>query len=329
MPVEQPQFRKAKILDEGGTLAATSDVVCAHCGDTLAGLKIFRRAIGGDQRSFCCLGCAFIEEQLYLAQASNRDRAALTGALNAQAPGLNIPIANLTRAQVPVQGMVCAACALLIEHRLRRERGVLQALVDFGAARAYVAFDPALTSVTRIERLVERAGYRAGAREPGDEARARRVDLLRVLVAWLAMMQVMMLAVPTYLAAPGDISADIAQLLRIAQLVLAVPVLVFSALPLARAAVSQLRARAIGMDLPIVLGLGAAFGASLVATIRFDHDVRRAGARRALAAGARARRGPPAYRGRTARRADPGATPARVSRLDDDRGGTGRVACSR
>jgi Cu2+-exporting ATPase len=267
MPVE-PQVRKAKILDEGGTLAATSDVACAHCGDALAGLKIFRRLIGGEQRSYCCHGCAFIDEQLYLAQASNRDRAALTGALNARAPGVNVPVANLTRAQVPVQGMVCSACALLIEHQLRRERGVVQALVDFGASRAYLAFDPALTSLTRIERLIERVGYRAGAREPGDEAHARRVDLLRVLVAWLVMMQVMMLAVPAYISAPGDISPDIAQLLRIAQLVLTVPLLVFSAVPLVRAAVSQLRARAIGMDLPIVLGLGAAFGASLVAPLR-------------------------------------------------------------
>ena len=82
MPVEK-QVRKAKVPDEGGTLAATSDAACAHCGDPLAGLRIFRRPIGGEARAFCCLGCAFIEEQLYLAQASNRDRAALTGAISA------------------------------------------------------------------------------------------------------------------------------------------------------------------------------------------------------------------------------------------------------
>lgn len=272
MPVE-PQVRKARILDEGGTLATASDAVCAHCGDALAGLKIFRRLIGAELRPFCCLGCAFIEEQLYLAQASNRDRAALTGAIHAQAPGLKVPIANLTRAQMPVQGLVCSACALLIEHRLRRERGVVQAMVDFGAARLHVAFDPMLTSATRIERAIERAGYRAGAHDASDEARARRVDLLRVLVAWLVTLQVLMLAVPAYLAAPGDISPDIAQLLRIGQLVLTVPLLLFSALPLVRAAVSQVRARAVGMDVPIVLGLAVAFGASAVATVRAEGPV--------------------------------------------------------
>jgi len=272
MPVD-PQFRKAKILDDGGTLAATSDAVCAHCGDPLAGLKVFRRLIGGDQRSFCCLGCAFIAEQVYLAQASNRDRAALTGALTGRAPGLDIAPPNMARAQVPVQGMVCAACALLIEHRLRSEPGVAQAVVDFGASRAYVAYDPALTSITRLERVIERTGYRAGAREPGDDTRSRRVELLRLLVAWLVMMQVMMLAVPSYLASPGDIAPDLQQLLRVAQLVLTLPLLGFAALPLVRAAVSQVRARAIGMDLPIVIGLGVAFGASLVATVRAQGPV--------------------------------------------------------
>jgi Cu2+-exporting ATPase len=81
------------------------------------------------------------------------------------------------------------------------------------------------------------------------------------------MMQVMMLAVPAYVAKPGDIPADIEQLLRLAQLVLTVPVLLFSAVPILRGAWSQLRAGPIGMDLPIVLGLTAAFSASAWATL--------------------------------------------------------------
>jgi P-type Cu2+ transporter len=39
--------------------------------------------------------------------------------------------------------------------------------------------------------------------DPADERRAQRIELLRVLLAWLAMMQVMMLAVPSYLARAG------------------------------------------------------------------------------------------------------------------------------
>lgn len=267
MPAE-PQIRKAKIVDESGNLATAARGTCAHCGDSLAGLRIVTRPIGGESRHFCCLGCAFIAEQIYLAQASSRDREALESALLGRRPRAAEPAPHASHVQIPVHGMVCAACALLIEHKLRREPGVVQALVDFGARRAYVAFDPAVTTPARLERAIERAGYGAGARPQPVEAKARRLDLLRVLLAWLVMMQVMMLAVPGYLAAPGEIAPDIEQLLRVAQLVLTTPVLLFSAAPFVRAAASQLRTRTVGMDLPIVLGLGAAFAASAAATLR-------------------------------------------------------------
>jgi Cu2+-exporting ATPase len=256
-----PVIRKAK---QPGDAPASGAMACAHCGDSLSGLKVISRAIGGRQQDFCCLGCAFIAEQLHLARASDADRVALEASL-AQGPARR-EVPPGARVQVEVRGMVCAACALLIEHRLRRTDGVAGVHVDFTTQRAYVGFDPQRTDAAAIKRAIERAGYRtdAGSRS---EARAQRIDLLRVLIAWLMMMQVMMLAVPAYVAKAGDIPADIEQLLRLAQLVLTVPVMLFSAVPIVRGAWSQLRAGPIGMDLPIMLGLAAAFAASAWATI--------------------------------------------------------------
>jgi Cu2+-exporting ATPase len=257
-----PVIRKAQ--QPGTAVEAADAAVCAHCGDGLAGLKVVSRAIGGRRRDYCCLGCAFIAEQLHLARASDADRVALEASL-AQGPARR-EVPPGARAQIEVRGMVCAACALLIEHRLRRIAGVASAHVDFTVQRAYVGFDPQRVDAAQLKRTIERAGYRtdAGGRS---EARRQRVELLRVLIAWLMMMQVMMLAVPAYVAKPGDIPADIEQLLRVAQLVLTVPVVLFSAVPILRGAWSQLRAGPVGMDLPIVLGLSAAFAASAWATI--------------------------------------------------------------
>ena len=256
-----PVIRKSK---QPGDSPASGDAACAHCGDALAGLKIVSRTIGGRRQDYCCLGCAFIAEQLQLARASDADRVALEASL-AQGPARREVPAG-AHVQVEIRGMVCAACALLIEHRLRRTDGVASAHVDFAAQRAYVGFEPQRTDAAAIKRAIERAGYRTDVGAPS-EARRHRVELLRVLVAWLMMMQVMMLAVPAYVAKPGDIPADIEQLLRLAQLVLTMPVLLFSAVPILRGALSQLRAGPIGMDLPIVLGLSAAFAASTWATI--------------------------------------------------------------
>ncbi len=191
-----PVIRKSK---QPGDAPASGEAACAHCGDTLAGLKVISRAIGGRRRDFCCLGCAFIAEQLHLARASDADRVALEASL-AQGPARrDVPIG--TRAQIDIRGMVCAACALLIEHRLRRAAGVTGAHVDFAAQRAYVGFDPQRTDAGQIRRVIERAGYRTDVGGPG-EARRQRIELLRVLIAWLMMMQVMMLAVPASSCSP-------------------------------------------------------------------------------------------------------------------------------
>ncbi len=256
-----PVIRKAK---QPGAADGGPDASCAHCGDSLAGLRIVSRAIGGHKQDFCCLGCAFIAEQLHLARASDADRVALEASL-AQGPASR-EVSTAARAQIEIRGMVCAACALLIEHRLRRVPGVVAAHVDFTAQRAYLGFDPKRTDVAGLKREIERAGYRTDV-GASSEKRRHRVELLRVLLAWLMMMQVMMLAVPAYVAAPGDIPANIEQLLRVAQLVLTVPVMLFCAAPILRAATSQLRAGPIGMDLPILLGLSAAFVASAWNTI--------------------------------------------------------------
>lgn len=257
--------------DARAPAAARAGDTCAHCGDPLAGTRVVEKRIGGALQRYCCLGCAFIAEQLALVRAAHDDVAALEPAANQpRFDGADAsPGAKPARTvELIVGGMVCSACALLLEHRLRREPGVARATVDFGSRRARIAYDPARTDVEGLRAVFARAGYRAAtAVDPARERRAARIDLARVLVAWLAMMQVMMLALPAYVTNPGDIPPDIEQLLRLAQLVLTAPVLLFSATPLFRAAASQLRARFVGMDLPIALGLGAAAAASVWATV--------------------------------------------------------------
>jgi Cu2+-exporting ATPase len=278
-------YSASKPPADAGSPAASA---CAHCGDPLAGARVVQRRLGAQSLSFCCLGCAFIAEQMALAQAALRDVTALHGPAPAAGASVTAPSTgaeagadagadsgtarHVQTVDLVVDGMVCAACALLIEHRLTRQPGVLRVDVDFAARRARCAIDPQVAGAETLRTAIARCGYRAWAsREAGADAacerRAGRIELARVLLAWLAMMQVMMLALPAYVTSPGDVPADLEQLLRIAQLVLTAPVLLFSAAPLFRAAWSQWRARFVGMDLPIALGLAAAAAASVHATV--------------------------------------------------------------
>ena len=58
-----------------------------------------------------------------------------------------------------VTGMDCADCALKLQGALRRERGVSNAQVNFGAATLAVSYDSATTGLPSVFKAVQRLGY--------------------------------------------------------------------------------------------------------------------------------------------------------------------------
>ena len=175
-----------------------------------------------------------------------------------------------------IEGIHCAGCALTIERALAVLPGVREVDVNGSAATARVVWDADRGRPSHWLEALERAGYRG--LPAGDQLQAvprkqaQRVLLWRWLVAGFCMMQVMMYAVPAYIAQPGDMTPDVAALLRWAAWLLTLPVLLFSCRPLFASALRDLRHGRIGMDVPVSLGILIAFGASTVAT--FDpHSV--------------------------------------------------------
>ena len=183
--------------------------------------------------------------------------------------------------QLQLAGLYCSACAGVIEAALQAVPGVLQASVNASSARAEVRWDPACTQPSSLVQAVRQAGYDAAPdmAAPARELRTREARRAhwRLFVAGFSMMQVMMYATPAYVAAAGDIPADQLRLLQWASWLLTLPVLLFSAGPLFRGAWQSLKARRIGMDVPVVLGITVAFVASSGATFEpggvFGHEV--------------------------------------------------------
>ena len=79
-------------------------------------------------------------------------------------------------------------------------------------------------------------------------------------------MQVMMYAFPAYVS-QGELTAEADSLMRWASLILTAPVLIFACPPFFRGAWAELRARRLGLDTPIALGLAGGYIASAWATI--------------------------------------------------------------
>jgi len=180
-----------------------------------------------------------------------------------------------------LSGMYCAACAGIIEQALAGVDGVSAATVSAAGQRAAVRWDPQRTRPSLLVEAVRRAGYDAApdAAAPARELRRAegRKALWRLFVAAFCMMQVMMLATPSYVAGTGELEPDLAQLLNWSSWVLSLPVLLFAAAPFFEGMWHSLRLRRIGMDVPVAIGIAVIFIASTGATFDpggiFGHEV--------------------------------------------------------
>jgi Cu2+-exporting ATPase len=180
-----------------------------------------------------------------------------------------------------LSGMYCAACAGTIEQALHSVDGVQQATVSAAGQRAAVRWDPQRTRPSLLVEAIRRAGYDAAPDAAAPARELRRAEsrraLWRLFVAAFCMMQVMMLAAPSYVAGPGELEPDLAQLLNWSSWVLSLPVLLFSAVPFFSGLWHSLRTRRIGMDVPVALGIAVTFVASTGATFDpgglFGHEV--------------------------------------------------------
>lgn len=169
-----------------------------------------------------------------------------------------------------IEGMDCPACSLAVEDALRPLPGVYEVQVNGATATARVVWSPAAGRPSQWLHALQHAGY--GGLPAGDmldavpRMREQRALLWRWLVAGFCMMQVMMYAVPAYVAGPGEMTPDVEALLRWASWILTLPVLLFSSRPFFSSAWRDLRAGRIGMDVPVALGILIAFGASTAGT---------------------------------------------------------------
>ena len=266
---------------------------CYHCGLPVPANTDFLAAIDGDSRRMCCRGCQAVAQAIAANGLTDyyrhRDalpetpREALPGAL-LDAGAFDLPDVQESfvdriqgnagedqrEASLILEGITCAACVWLNEQHLARQPGVTGVSVNYATRRARVRWDERRIRLSQILLAIAAIGYRA---HPYDPARSeqlagkeRRAAQWRLFIAGFGMMQVMMYAVPVYLA-DGEMTPDIEQLMRWASLILTLPVILYSAAPFFRNAWRDLGLARAGMDVPVALGVGAAFLASGWATV--------------------------------------------------------------
>ncbi len=262
---------------------------CYHCGLPIAPGIDLSLEIAGQRQPMCCNGCLAVAESIVGNGLGDyyRHRDAMPESPREAMPALLKDLALFDHPEVQkpfvrqagehereaaliLEGITCAACVWLNESYIARQPGVISVNINYATRRAQVRWDERQIHLSQILEAVASIGYRA---HPYDVARSeqlaqkeRRAALWRVFVAGFGMMQVMMYALPAYIATEGSMTLDIVQLMRWASLALTLPVVTYSAAPFFVNAWRDIRLSRVGMDVPVAIGVGAAFLASLWAT---------------------------------------------------------------
>ncbi|MDY6965649.1 MAG: heavy metal translocating P-type ATPase [Halobacteriota archaeon] len=162
-----------------------------------------------------------------------------------------------------VGGMTCATCVKTIENALSKLKGISSVNVNLGAEKAYVTYNPRITTVSDMKNAILGAGYQYRGVE-GEETedlekevqeKDLRAKLTRVIIGFAVGFTLMAIM---YL--PIDLPKSYLML------IISAPVFVYISHPIFSAAYRALKNRNLSMDVMYSMGIGVAFVSSVMGT---------------------------------------------------------------
>ena len=188
---------------------------------------------------------------------------------------------NSQRISFPIIGMHCASCAKLIERKLTKTPGVVDATVNYGSEQATVDFDSNISNLSALSHAVSDIGYKAiietEKNQTADEVRetakhAELSDLKRKFIISG------ILSVLIFFGSFPEWFGSIFSFLPIYELItnnyilllLATPVQLWAGWSFYQATWSGLKNRTASMDTLIAIGTTSAYGFSLLTTLFGD-----------------------------------------------------------
>lgn len=248
--------------------------------------------IGGERREFCCIGCQAVAQAIagqgltdfyrFREQLNTRPQLIETRFDAYDLPAVQEDFVERSAdgsatVNLFVSGISCAACVWLIEKHLLAQPGVEQVQVNASTHRARIRLQPGRTRVSDLFQALAHIGFQpqplVGRAEQELWQKDQRDYLLRMAVAGIGMMQAGMVAVALHAGDLQGIDPHWEQVLRWVNLLLTLPIMLFSAKPFFSGALRALRLGRLVNDVSISLALILAFSASVYATVARSGDV--------------------------------------------------------
>lgn len=255
-------------------------VSCYHCGEDCK-----EEILLADEKHFCCSGCKLVYEVL-------QENGLCSYYDIADNPGLNqkstakeanrfdylddkevihklLDFHNERESHITfyIPFIHCASCIWLLENLHKFDAGIISGRVDFIKKKVQVKFVQEAVSLKEVVRLLSRIGYEPSINLSDLDAKpAKRPDrktVYRLAVAGFCFGNMMFFSLPEYFSEAALLGENFRGLFNYLNVLLALPVVFYSASGYYSSAWMALKKRSINMDVPIVMGIVALFFYSL------------------------------------------------------------------
>lgn len=268
---------------------ATQAQGCFHCATPLPPSGQFQLEVNGKVESFCCPACRAVTQTIL---GSGLDKYYDHRDAPATDPKANLSVgaelglydsAELQRefvrelhegaseASLVIEGISCAACVWLLEKHIGNLAGVERFNVNLTNHRARLVWNRNSVKLSELFQQILAIGYTPHPYHPNREEQLYQQEHKRAVrrlgVAGVGMMQVMMMAMALYLGENFTMEPHIERFIRWTSLIIATPVVLYSARPFFTAALRDIRTRHLSMDVPVSIAIGGAYIASVWATL--------------------------------------------------------------
>ncbi|MBK8347314.1 MAG: heavy metal translocating P-type ATPase metal-binding domain-containing protein [Saprospiraceae bacterium] len=240
---------------------------CAHCGDECPDEPFVH-----DEHNFCCHGCQLVYTVL-------KDNGLADYYRFESAPGisqksrhtknyiflddeevvnnlLDFKEENICKISFTLPQIHCSSCVWLLENLNKLHQGILGTRVNFLTKTSTISFNPQKVTLRQVVELLAKIGYPpelnlqklSGAKTVAND----RSLYYKLGLAGFSFGNIMLLSFPEYL---GFSHASVKFYIGYINIVLALPVLLYSGFDYLRSAYWTLKLRQLNIDIPIAVGM--------------------------------------------------------------------------
>lgn len=286
--------------ENSGSTTYVEPELCFHCGLPNNGdTSIPQYKVQNQQRDFCCHGCYVVCKTIIESGLDDFYQFRTTTSGHAEAdlvpdilsklqiydrPELQKSFVHSSdewqEASLMLEDIRCPACLWLNEHHLRQQKGVLEVSIDAATQRMRLRWDSNKTQLSLLLKTIADIGYIAhpyDAKHTQNLIKTRKTrSIERLIFSGFLGMMVMNFSIATYLLIPEFPFSEQPLWVTIGgwtSLFVCTTLLAYPAQDFWFGAWRDLKNKRLGMDLPIVFGLFAAYLGSLNSLVTGKGDV--------------------------------------------------------